>query len=130
MERSYSKYERNDAARTRAGQSSAPLPKFVIRCSTLRHELRKQWGTGESMFLVPLFDLKFQEEIAARGAGTSNRRHLVCLLLVADHVKRAGDLALESAPPDQGFLASVGHPDFGRIDLVDSRGQLIPVGMV
>jgi hypothetical protein len=27
------------------------------------------------MFPVPLFDLKFLEEIAASGAGTSNRRH-------------------------------------------------------
>ncbi len=34
--------------------ASAPLPKFVIRCSTLSHELRKQRGTGKSMNLVPL----------------------------------------------------------------------------
>ena len=27
------------------------------------------------MILVPLFDLKFLEGIAASGAGTSNRRH-------------------------------------------------------
>jgi len=27
------------------------------------------------MILVPLFDLKFLNEIAASGAGTSNRRH-------------------------------------------------------
>jgi len=27
------------------------------------------------MILVPLFDLKFLTEFAARGAGTSNRRH-------------------------------------------------------
>ena len=55
--------------------TSAPLPKFVIHCSTLRHELRKQRGTGKFMTLMPLFDLKFLEEIAASGAGTSNWRH-------------------------------------------------------
>src|SRR5829696_1588075 len=55
--------------------ASAPLPKFVIHSSTFRHELRKQRGTSKSMILVPLFDLKFLNEIAARGAGTSNRRH-------------------------------------------------------
>jgi hypothetical protein len=27
------------------------------------------------MFLVPLFDLKFLNELAAGGVGTSNRRH-------------------------------------------------------
>jgi hypothetical protein len=35
-------------------ETSAPLPKFVIRCSELRHELRKQGGTGSYMILVPL----------------------------------------------------------------------------
>src|SRR5882757_9451524 len=56
-------------------RSSAPLPKFVIHCGTLWHELRKQRGTGNSMILVPLFDLKFLSERAAGGVGTSNRRH-------------------------------------------------------
>jgi hypothetical protein len=56
-------------------QPSAPLPKFVIRCSTLGHELRKRRGTSNDLILVPLFDLKFLIEIAANGAGTSNRRH-------------------------------------------------------
>src|SRR5258708_12696457 len=54
---------------------SAPLPKFVIHRSNLLHELRKQRGTSKFMILVPLFDLKFLNELAAGGAGTSNRRH-------------------------------------------------------
>src|SRR5262249_22256384 len=45
--------------------ASAPFPKFVIRLCTLRHELRKQRGTSDSMMLVPLFDLKFLAELAA-----------------------------------------------------------------
>ena len=49
--------------------TSASLPKFVLHCSPLRHELRKQSGTGKLMILVPLFGLKFLEEIAAHGAG-------------------------------------------------------------
>jgi hypothetical protein len=40
-------------------RASALHPKFVIRCSTLFHELRMQKGTSKSMILVPLFDLKF-----------------------------------------------------------------------
>jgi hypothetical protein len=32
-------------------------------------------GTSKKMMLGPLFDLKFLDEIAAGGAGTSNRRH-------------------------------------------------------
>jgi hypothetical protein len=32
-------------------------------------------GTSKLMIRVPLFDLKFLDEIAAGGAGTSNRRH-------------------------------------------------------
>src|SRR5205085_6748533 len=32
-------------------------------------------GTSNYMILVPLFDLKFLNELAAGGAGTSNRRH-------------------------------------------------------
>ena len=57
------------------GATSAPFPKFVIPRSIPRHELRKQRGTSNSMILVPLFDLKFLNEFAAGGAGTSNRRH-------------------------------------------------------
>src|SRR5712672_424092 len=60
---------------TGGGRASAPFPKFVIRRSTLCHELRKQRGTSKHMILVPLFDLKFLIEFAATGVGTSNRRH-------------------------------------------------------
>src|SRR5262245_555422 len=55
----------------RLQDTSAPLSKFVIHCSTARHELRKQRGTSKFMILVPLFDLKFLDEFAAGGAGTS-----------------------------------------------------------
>src|ERR1043166_1576611 len=54
---------------------SAPFPKFVIHCGTLSHELRKQRGTSKYMILVPLFDLKFLNELAGTAVGTSNRRH-------------------------------------------------------
>ena len=37
-----------------AGRASAPLPKFVIHCSTSSHELRKKRGTSKSMILVSL----------------------------------------------------------------------------
>src|SRR3954469_11019686 len=63
------------AIRRKSSRSSAPLSKFVIHCSTTRHELRKHRGTSKFMILVPLFDLKFLDEFAAGGAGTSNRRH-------------------------------------------------------
>jgi len=56
-------------------RASAPFPKFVLRRSTLCHELRKQRGTSKNMILVPLFDLKFLDELAATAVGTSNRRH-------------------------------------------------------
>src|SRR5262245_61411384 len=55
--------------------TSAPLPKFVIHRSNLKHELPKQRGTSKSTILVPLIDLKFLNEPAATAAGTSNRRH-------------------------------------------------------
>ena len=48
-----------------AERASAPFPKFVIRRSTLCHELRKQRGTSKRMILVPPFDLKFLAEFAA-----------------------------------------------------------------
>ena len=51
------------------------FPKFVIRLSNLAREFRKAKGTSKFLILVPLFDLKFLIEIAAREAGTSNRRH-------------------------------------------------------
>ena len=38
------------------GGPSAPLPKFVIHCGILRHELRMQRGTSKHMILVPLID--------------------------------------------------------------------------
>src|SRR5262249_5960085 len=44
--------------------TSAPLPKFVIHRDTLSHELRKQRGTSKHITLVPLFDLKFLNELA------------------------------------------------------------------
>jgi hypothetical protein len=49
--------------------TSAPLPKFVIHRRTLGHELRKQRGAGKFMILVPLFDLKFLNELATGGVG-------------------------------------------------------------
>jgi hypothetical protein len=58
------------------GRTLVPgFPKFVIRGGTLGHELRKQTGTSKVMILVPLFDLKFLDEIAAKTAGTSNPPH-------------------------------------------------------
>ncbi len=51
---------------TSVSAASAPFPKFVIHCGTLLHELRKQRGTSKYMILVPLFDLKFLNELAAR----------------------------------------------------------------
>src|SRR5262249_61940693 len=54
---------------------SARFPKFVIHGGLLGHELRKRTGTSKNLILVPLIDLKFLDEIAAGGAGTSNRRH-------------------------------------------------------
>ncbi|MFL6970320.1 MAG: hypothetical protein ACJ8F2_00255, partial [Xanthobacteraceae bacterium] len=60
-----------------ASRAMLQCPASEVRdhCSTLRHELRKQRGTGKFMVLVPLFDLKFLHELAAGTAGTSNRRH-------------------------------------------------------
>jgi hypothetical protein len=54
---------------------SAPLPKFVIHERTSRTNFGSKGGASKLMILVPLFDLKFLEEHAARVAGTSNRRH-------------------------------------------------------
>jgi len=45
---------------------------------TLRHSLTRTSetkGTSKHMILVPLFDLKFLNELAASAVGTSNRRH-------------------------------------------------------
>ena len=63
-----------ERARVRA-QASAPLPKFVIHCGTLWYELRKQRGTSKNMILVPLFDLKFLNELAAIAVGNFKSRH-------------------------------------------------------
>jgi hypothetical protein len=64
-----------NAGGLRNRDAGAPLSKFVIHRSTSRHELRKQRGTSKFLILVPLFDLKFLDEFAAGGVGTSNRRH-------------------------------------------------------
>ena len=55
--------------------SSTRFPKFVIRLRILANELRKAKGTSKLVILVPLFDLKFLINFAARDAGTSNLRH-------------------------------------------------------
>src|SRR6266545_1086495 len=73
--------------------SSAPFPKFVIHFGTLSHELRKQRGTSKYMILVPLFDLKFLNELAASAVGTSNRRHLMMQRRCAEqsvHIEHQG----------------------------------------
>jgi hypothetical protein len=54
--------------------ASTRFPKFVIRLRILANELRKAKGTSKPVILVPLFDLTFLIEFAARDAGTSNRR--------------------------------------------------------
>src|SRR5262245_28039255 len=68
------------AARPRHGQEMpnrnlVPVSEVRDTSQHIRHELRKQRGTSNSMILVPLFDLKFLTEFAASVAGTSNRRH-------------------------------------------------------
>jgi hypothetical protein len=62
---------------TTADQSldSVPNSKFVRLFNTLRTTFGFDKVTGKFMILEPPFDLSFVEEIAAGGAGTSNRRH-------------------------------------------------------
>jgi hypothetical protein len=55
--------------------ASAHFPKFAVRLSTSFSELRKAIGTSELMIPVPLIDLKSPNELAAYGAGTSDRRY-------------------------------------------------------
>src|SRR5262249_23128044 len=55
--------------------TSAPLPKFVIHCGTLSHELRKQRGTSKHMILVALIVLRFKSELAAGGVELTSGRH-------------------------------------------------------
>jgi hypothetical protein len=54
---------------------SAHFPKFAIGFSNTFGELRKAMGTSKVMILVPLIDLKSLKELAACGAGTSDRRY-------------------------------------------------------
>src|SRR5829696_9674590 len=54
-----------------------PLPKLVPPCNTPSTSFGSERGTSNSMILVPLYELKFLNEIAASGVGTSTRRHLV-----------------------------------------------------
>ena len=49
------------------GGTSARFSKFVIRCGTLGHELRKPKGTSNFIILVPLFDLKFLKWTSRHG---------------------------------------------------------------
>src|SRR5215510_950118 len=55
--------------------ASRKCPASELR-DTWQHELRKQRGTSKYMVLTPLFDLKFLNELAAGGVGTSNRAAL------------------------------------------------------
>src|SRR6266542_3524738 len=77
-------------------RAGAPFPKFVIHCGILLRELRKQRGTSKYMILVPLFDLKFLNELAASAVGTSNRRHWRNLGSVA-RIAEAAVLTVPSA---------------------------------
>src|SRR5438445_13757598 len=74
-------------------RTSARFSKFVIRYGTPLYELRKTKGTGKSWILVPLFDLKFLFELAARGAATSNRRHTGPRPVRSDQGARSASLA-------------------------------------
>jgi hypothetical protein len=49
------------------------------------------------MILVPLFDLKFLDNIATDGAGTSNRRHLWAFTIItnAKRVERMTQAPME-----------------------------------
>ena len=66
-----------------------------------------------------------------RTAGAGGRRaSVVGLVLVADEVQRAGGAVVEGAPADEGFLAAVGDPDLGGVELGDGGGELGPVAVV
>jgi hypothetical protein len=46
--------------------TSGPIPKFVLSCGTIVYELRNQRTTSKHMILVPLFDLKFLNEVRGK----------------------------------------------------------------
>jgi hypothetical protein len=52
----------------------ALVPKFGLPSQHPPNELRNVKGSSKYLILEPLFDLKFLIELAANGAGTSNRR--------------------------------------------------------
>src|SRR5262249_41557542 len=55
--------------------TSAPLPKFVMHPQHLLRRTSEAKGHSPIYGAGALFDLKFLDEFAAGGAGTSNRRH-------------------------------------------------------
>src|SRR5262245_34515303 len=61
--------------------ASAPLPKFVIHRSNLRHELRKQRGTSKFMTLVPLFRFEIPERVCRECCRNFKSAALVTLRL-------------------------------------------------
>jgi len=53
----------------------AHIPEFAGPSQQRLWRLRKAMGTSKLMILVPLIDLKSPKELAACGAGTSDRRY-------------------------------------------------------
>src|SRR5260221_2713982 len=53
---------------------------------------------------------------------------LIVLVLIADEVQLAGLDLVRHAPMLERFLAPVGDPHFGRLELADGHGQLVPIG--
>src|SRR5262249_57034027 len=80
----------------------APLPKFVIRCSTPMTRTSEAKGHEQVYASRAAYDLKFLDKLAAGGAGTSNRRHWP---------KRSGAQTLAPARPPGGYHLA---PALGR----------------
>src|SRR5262245_65425832 len=85
------------------------------------------------MVLVPLFDLKFLNELAAGVVETSNRRHQAhAIALTSDGVARVGRLLLAVAILLGGFLAAAraADPAEVRIGYLRVTGATIALSMM
>src|SRR5271154_68105 len=93
---------------------------FVMHRGTSYRNIENQNGTSNFMVPVPLFDWKFPAELAATGAGISNRRHW-CV----PEVKCRHQNHIKSSPIFGRFARSKRTMASALVDAVGASGAVL-----
>src|SRR5690348_2406024 len=113
-----------------AGRSTSASGRLRVPDQLTYGLFPRPWVSPFSRMVHGCFDPGFYAFSGLSGIAPENCARSVIFILVADKVQLAGLDLMRHAPVLQRFLAAMRDPHFGRLELANGHGELVPVGMV